>query len=72
MLTKDIIFSNELQDSLSMAVQIKRIGESKVITARAEVESACLIQSRRYTEHCTCYTDSLLGGYVDSGENSEF
>merc|ERR1711939_459692 len=40
MLIKDIIFSNELQDSLSMAAQSKRIGESKVIAARAEVESA--------------------------------
>lgn len=39
-LIKDIIFSNELQESLSMAAQSKRIGESKVIAARAEVESA--------------------------------
>lgn len=39
MLIKDIIFSRELQDSLSMAAQSKRIGESKVIAARAEVES---------------------------------
>jgi regulator of protease activity HflC (stomatin/prohibitin superfamily) len=44
MLIKDIIFSNELQDSLSMAAQSKRIGESKVITARAEVESAKLMR----------------------------
>lgn len=34
MLIKDIIFSNDLQDSLSMAAQSKRIGESKVIAAR--------------------------------------
>jgi erythrocyte band 7 integral membrane protein len=39
MLIKDIIFSRELQDSLSMAAQSKRIGESKIIAARAEVES---------------------------------
>lgn len=44
MLIKDIIFSNELQDSLSMAAQAKRIGESKVIAARAEVESAKLMR----------------------------
>jgi regulator of protease activity HflC (stomatin/prohibitin superfamily) len=44
MLIKDIIFSNELQDSLSMAAQSKRIGESKVIAARAEVESARLMR----------------------------
>ena len=37
MLIKDIIFTNELQDSLSMAAQSKRIGESKVIAAKAEV-----------------------------------
>ncbi|PGH15430.1 hypothetical protein AJ79_02406 [Helicocarpus griseus UAMH5409] len=45
MLIKDIIFSNELQDSLSMAAQSKRIGESKVIAARAEVESAKLMRT---------------------------
>jgi erythrocyte band 7 integral membrane protein len=44
MLIKDIIFSNELQDSLSMAAQSKRIGESKIIAARAEVESAKLMR----------------------------
>ncbi|KAL8968825.1 MAG: hypothetical protein Q9183_002288 [Haloplaca sp. 2 TL-2023] len=44
MLVKDIIFSNELQDSLSMAAQARRIGESKVIGARAEVESAKLMR----------------------------
>jgi len=37
MLVKDINFSNELQDSLSMAAQAKHIRESKVIAARAEV-----------------------------------
>ncbi|OJD20487.1 hypothetical protein ACJ73_08177 [Blastomyces percursus] len=45
MLIKDIIFSNELQESLSMAAQSKRIGESKVIAARAEVESAKLMRT---------------------------
>jgi erythrocyte band 7 integral membrane protein len=35
MLIKDIIFSQELQDSLSMAAQSKRTGEAKVISARA-------------------------------------
>ena len=44
MLVKDIVFSNELQESLSMAAQAKRIGESKIIAARAEVESAKLMR----------------------------
>lgn len=44
MLIKDIIFSEELQESLSMAATSKRIGESKVIAARAEVESAKLMR----------------------------
>jgi hypothetical protein len=44
MLIKDLVFSQELQDSLSMAAQSKRIGESKVIAARAEVESAKLMR----------------------------
>jgi erythrocyte band 7 integral membrane protein len=44
MLIKDIIFSEDLQESLSMAAQSKRIGESKVIAARAEVESAKLMR----------------------------
>ncbi|MCJ1313736.1 hypothetical protein MMC25_007416 [Agyrium rufum] len=44
MLIKDMVFSTELQDSLSMAAQAKRIGESKVIAARAEVESAKLMR----------------------------
>jgi len=44
MLIKDIVFTRELQDSLSMAAQSKRIGESKVIAARAEVESAKLMR----------------------------
>jgi len=44
MLIKDIIFSEELQDSLSMAAQSKRTGEAKIIQARAEVESAKLMR----------------------------
>ncbi|KND94343.1 putative band 7 family protein [Tolypocladium ophioglossoides CBS 100239] len=44
MLIKDIIFSQELQESLSMAAQSKRIGESKIIAAKAEVESAQLMR----------------------------
>ena len=44
MLIKDMVFSQDLQDSLSMAAQSKRIGESKVIAARAEVESAKLMR----------------------------
>lgn len=44
MLVKDIVFSQELQDSLSMAAQSKRTGEAKVIAARAEVESAKLMR----------------------------
>lgn len=44
MLIKDLIFSQELQESLSMAAQSRRTGEAKVITARAEVESAKLMR----------------------------
>lgn len=44
MLVRDITFSQELQDSLSMAAQSKRTGEAKVIAARAEVESAKLMR----------------------------
>ncbi|KAK3304064.1 uncharacterized protein B0T15DRAFT_228810 [Chaetomium strumarium] len=44
MLMKDIIFSQELQESLSMAAQSKRIGESKIIAAKAEVEAAKLMR----------------------------
>jgi len=44
MLIKDMIFSEDLQESLSMAAQAKRTGEAKVIAARAEVESAKLMR----------------------------
>lgn len=43
-LIKDIIFSTEVAASLSSAAQQKRIGESKVIAARAEVDSARLMR----------------------------
>jgi regulator of protease activity HflC (stomatin/prohibitin superfamily) len=44
MLIKDIIFSQDLQESLSMAAQQKRIGESKIIAAKAEVEASKLMR----------------------------
>jgi erythrocyte band 7 integral membrane protein len=43
-LIKDLSFSKELQESLSSAAQAKRIGESKVIAAKAEVDSAKLMR----------------------------
>lgn len=43
-LIKDILLSEELQDSLAQAAKSKRAGESKIITARAEVESAKLMR----------------------------
>ncbi|CAB4416511.1 unnamed protein product [Rhizophagus irregularis] len=43
-LIKDIVFSKELQESLSTAAQQKRIGESKVIAAQAEVDAAKLMK----------------------------
>ncbi|KAF1361667.1 stomatin family protein-like protein [Lizonia empirigonia] len=45
MLIKDLIFNQDLQDSLSMAAQSKRTGEAKVIAARAEVEAAKLMRA---------------------------
>ncbi|PWN18557.1 hypothetical protein BCV69DRAFT_288353 [Microstroma glucosiphilum] len=44
LLLKDIIFSRELQESLSSAATQTRIGQSKVIAARAEVDSAKLMR----------------------------
>lgn len=44
MLIRDLVFSQDLQESLSMAAQSKRTGEAKVILARAEVESAKLMR----------------------------
>ena len=52
MLIKDIIFSQDLQDSLSMAAQSKRTGEAKVIAARAEVESAKVSSSACRWDAC--------------------
>jgi len=43
-LIKDIHFGKELQESLSSAATQKRIGDAKVILARAEVESAKLMR----------------------------
>lgn len=43
-LIKDIIFSRDLQESLSSAATQRRIGESKVIAARAEVDAARLMR----------------------------
>ncbi|TPX32114.1 hypothetical protein SmJEL517_g04688 [Synchytrium microbalum] len=43
-LIKDLQFSQDLQESLSMAAKQKRAGEAKVILAAAEVESAKLMR----------------------------
>jgi len=43
-LIKDIIFSTEVAASLSSAAQQKRIGEAKVIAAKAEVDAARLMR----------------------------
>ncbi|KAJ1948974.1 hypothetical protein FBU59_001351 [Linderina macrospora] len=43
-LIKDIVLSQELQTSLSSAATQKRIGESKVIQAQAEVDAAILMR----------------------------
>lgn len=43
-LIKDIIFSADVSASLSSAAQQKRLGESKVIAARAEVDAARLMR----------------------------
>lgn len=43
-LIKDIVFSQELQQSLSSGAQQKRIGEAKIISARAEVDAAQLMR----------------------------
>lgn len=41
---KDIQLSKELQDSLSSAAKERRLAESKIISARADVESAKLMR----------------------------
>ncbi|KAJ1979691.1 hypothetical protein H4R34_002727 [Dimargaris verticillata] len=43
-LIKDLTFSPELQESLSSAATQKRIGEAKVIAAKAEVDAARLMR----------------------------
>ncbi|KAF7724000.1 hypothetical protein EC973_001460 [Apophysomyces ossiformis] len=43
-LIKDLAFSRDLQESLSAAAQARRVGESKVIAAKAEVDSAKLMR----------------------------
>lgn len=43
MLIKDISFNQDLQESLSMAAQSKRIGGSKVISAKAEVSMMIIL-----------------------------
>lgn len=43
-LIKDFNFSKDLQESLSAAAQAKRVGESKIISAKAEVDSAKLMR----------------------------
>ena len=44
LLIKDILFSQELQETLSSAAKQKRLGEGKVIQAMAEVEAAKLMR----------------------------
>jgi erythrocyte band 7 integral membrane protein len=41
---KDITFDPELKEALTMAAKAKRVAESKLITARAEVEAAKLMR----------------------------
>ena len=71
-LIKDIIFSPEVSASLSSAAQQKRIGESKVIAARAEVDSARLMRQAadilaspaamqiRQLEACAFFKDLII------------
>jgi hypothetical protein len=64
MLVKDIIFSQDLQDSLSMAAQSKRTGEAKVIAARAEVEAAKVSSAPLNLQLFTYYWDVCRVGVV--------
>jgi membrane protease subunit (stomatin/prohibitin family) len=43
-LIKDLVFSEDLQESLAEAAKQRRVGESKVIMAKAEVDSAKLMR----------------------------
>ena len=73
-LIKDIIFSPEVAASLSSAAQQKRLGESKVIAARAEVDAARLMRQAadilaspaamqiRQLEACKCSFDRRQRG----------
>jgi erythrocyte band 7 integral membrane protein len=65
MLIKDMIFSQELQESLSMAAQSKRIGESKIIAAKAEV--SCLLSP---PFHCYIIILTLLPSSRSKPPNS--
>ncbi|KAI9321809.1 hypothetical protein BX666DRAFT_1905867 [Dichotomocladium elegans] len=44
-LIKDLQFTKDLQESLSAAAQAKRVGNAKIISARAEVDSAKLMRT---------------------------
>lgn len=59
-LIKDIVFSQELQSSLSAAATQRRIGEAKVILARAEVDSAVLMR-----QAADILTSPLLFNFVN-------
>lgn len=41
---KDMILNEQLQSSLSMAPKLQRIGQSKIISAKADVEAAKLLR----------------------------
>ena len=76
-LMKDIFFSDELQESLSMAAQAKRISESKVITARAEVESAKLMRTAAGILSSApamqiCYLEAMQSTVKTRGARSSF
>ena len=43
-LIKDIVVNKELQDALSSAAKERRLAESKILTAKADVESAKLMR----------------------------
>jgi regulator of protease activity HflC (stomatin/prohibitin superfamily) len=62
-LIKDLHFSNELQDTLSSAAKQQRIGESKVILAKAEVQSARLM---REASDILCSPAAMQIRYLDT------
>src|SRR6202000_2541568 len=57
MLIKDIIFSTDLQESLSMAAQSKRICESKIISPQGEVS---ILPQTFFSSHFTFNIVALL------------